>query len=35
MSGGLVAIGIGTFLIFMGFVGTMPWSVRPGFPRRR
>jgi hypothetical protein len=35
MSGGLVAIGVGAFLILMGFVGTMPWSVHPAFPRRR
>lgn len=35
MSGALVAIGIGAFLILMGFVGTLPWSVDPEFPRRR
>lgn len=35
MSASLVAIGIGAFLIFMGFVGTLPWSVHAGFPRRR
>jgi hypothetical protein len=35
VSGALVAIGVGAFLIFMGFVGTLPWSVNPDFPRRR
>ena len=35
MTGALVAIGVGAFLILMGFVGTLPWSVDPEFPRRR